>query len=55
MLSLSTNSVEFCTGGCDKRTCACEAEESLLLEAVAKEQLVKTAGWKRLSGCCGDL
>jgi hypothetical protein len=37
-------------------TCAREAEEFLLLEAVAREQLVKTqqAG-KRLSGCCGDL
>jgi hypothetical protein len=33
-----------------------EAEESPLLEAVAKEQLLKTqqAG-KMLSGCCGDL
>jgi hypothetical protein len=31
-----------------------EAEESSLLEAVAREQLVKTAGWKRLSGCCGN-
>jgi hypothetical protein len=46
---------EFCTGGCDKRTWAREAEESPLLEAVARERLVKTAGWKRLSGCCGDL
>jgi hypothetical protein len=34
-----------------------EAEESPLLEAVTRERLVKTqqAGWKRLSGCCGDL
>jgi hypothetical protein len=33
-----------------------EAEESALLEAVARERLMKTkqAG-KRLSGCCGDL
>jgi hypothetical protein len=46
---------EFCTGGCDKRTWAHEAEESPLLEAVARERLVKTAGWKRLSRCCGDL
>jgi hypothetical protein len=29
--------------------------EKLLLEVVAKERLLKTAGWKRLSGCCGDL
>jgi hypothetical protein len=34
----------------------CEAEESPLLEAVARERLVEThqAG-KMLSGCCGDL
>jgi hypothetical protein len=32
----------FCTGVCEDRTRAREAEESLLLEAVAKEQLVKT-------------
>jgi Ser-tRNA(Ala) deacylase AlaX len=32
-----------------------EAEEPPLLEAVARERLVKTVGWKRLSGCCGDL
>jgi hypothetical protein len=31
-----------------------EAEESLLLQAITRERLVKTAGWKRLSGCCGD-
>jgi hypothetical protein len=33
-----------------------EAEESPLLEAVARERLLKTqqAG-NRLSGCCGDL
>jgi hypothetical protein len=43
-------------GGCDERTCAQEAEESPLLEVIAKELLVKTqhAG-KMLSGCCGDL
>jgi hypothetical protein len=28
-----------------------EAEESLLLEAIAKERLVKTEDWKSLSGC----
>jgi hypothetical protein len=27
-----------------------EAEESVLLEAVARERLVKTAGWKCLAG-----
>jgi hypothetical protein len=34
---------------------ASKAKESSLLEAVARERLVKTAGWRRLSGCCGDL
>jgi hypothetical protein len=33
---------EFCTGGCEDRTWAREAEEPLLLEAVARERLVKT-------------
>jgi hypothetical protein len=32
-----------------------EAEDSLVLEAVAREGLMKTSGWKRLSGCCGNL
>jgi hypothetical protein len=32
-----------------------EAEESTLLEALTREQLVETRGWKRLSECCGDL
>jgi hypothetical protein len=32
-----------------------EAEQTPLLEAVSKERLVKTGGWKRLSGCCCDL
>jgi hypothetical protein len=32
-----------------------EAEEFSLLGAVARERLVKIAGWKTLSGCCGDL
>jgi hypothetical protein len=35
------SSEEFCTGGCDI-TCARDAEESPLLEAVLCEQLVKT-------------
>jgi hypothetical protein len=48
--------VQFCTGRCEERTWPREAEESPLLEAVARERLVKTqqAG-RRLSGCCGDL
>jgi hypothetical protein len=47
---------EFRTGGCEERTWGREAEESPVLEAVARERLVKTqqAG-KRLSGCYGDL
>jgi hypothetical protein len=32
-----------------------EAEESPLFAAVTRERLVKTAGWKRLNGCCCDL
>jgi hypothetical protein len=41
-------------GGCEDRTLARVAEESPLLEAVARERLVKT-GWKRPRGCCCDL
>jgi hypothetical protein len=34
----------------------CEAEESQLLEAVARERLIKAQqNGKRLGGCCGDL
>jgi hypothetical protein len=33
---------EFCTGVCDKRTRASEAEESPLLDAVTSERLVNT-------------
>jgi hypothetical protein len=29
-----------------------ECEESPLSEVVARERLVKTAGWKRFNGCC---
>jgi hypothetical protein len=36
------SSVEFCTGGCEDRTSTCKAEESPLLEAVARERLMKT-------------
>jgi hypothetical protein len=32
---------QYCTGGCEDRTRAHEAEESPLLEAVAWEQLMK--------------
>lgn len=33
---------EFCTGVCEERTLAHEAQESLLLESIARKQLVKT-------------
>jgi hypothetical protein len=42
-------------GGCEDRTWTREAEESPLLESVARERMMKTEGWKRLSGCCGNL
>jgi hypothetical protein len=32
-----------------------ETEKFPLLEAAFRERLVKTAGWKRLNGCCSDL
>jgi hypothetical protein len=35
---------QFCTGMCEERTLAREAQESTLLEAVARERLVKPAG-----------
>jgi hypothetical protein len=35
-------------------TLAREAEDFLLLESIVRERLVKTAGWKRLTGCCCD-
>jgi hypothetical protein len=38
-----------------KRIRGREAKEFLLLEAVSRERLVKTAGLKRLSECCGAL
>jgi hypothetical protein len=47
--------VEFCTGGCQETTCAREAEESPMLEAIAREQPLKTQQpGKKLSWCCGD-
>jgi hypothetical protein len=50
---LRGTSLEFCIVGCEDRIWEREAEESLLLEAVARERLVKTeqAG----SRYCGDL
>jgi hypothetical protein len=33
---------EFRTGVCDDNNCACETEESPLLEAVNRERLLKT-------------
>jgi hypothetical protein len=43
-------------GGCEERIWERKAEESPLLEAIARERLMKRqqAG-KRFSGCCGDL
>jgi hypothetical protein len=38
-----------------KRELEREDEEFPLLEAAARERLVKTAGWKRISGCCSEL
>jgi hypothetical protein len=32
---------EFCTGGCDKRTRVREAEESPMVEPVARKRLVE--------------
>jgi hypothetical protein len=42
-------------GSCDKMTRVQEVEESPLLEAIARELLVKTARWIRLSRCCCDV
>jgi hypothetical protein len=55
VISTRHSSGEFSTGCCEERTWAREAEESPLLEVVARERPVKTAGFKRLSVCCGDL
>jgi hypothetical protein len=38
--------VEFFTVDCEDRTRTREEEESPLLEAVARERPIKTAGWK---------
>jgi hypothetical protein len=53
-LGVSEFRVEFYTGGCEDRTLAREAEESPLLEAVARERLMTQQAGKRFSGCCGD-
>jgi hypothetical protein len=45
----------FCTGGCDKRTWAREAEESSLVEAVARDRLKTQQAGERLHECCADL
>jgi hypothetical protein len=34
--------VDFCTGGCEERTLACEVEDSPLLRSVVRKWLVKT-------------
>jgi hypothetical protein len=44
---------EFCTEG--REPGRVKLKNRALLEAVARERLVKTAGWERFSGCCGDL
>jgi hypothetical protein len=42
--------------GCEDRTRARDAEESPLLEAIARQWLMKTQQAERtLSRCCGDL
>jgi hypothetical protein len=50
------SSVEFCTGVCEQRTWTREADESSVLEAVARERVMKTqqAG-KTFSVRYGDL
>jgi hypothetical protein len=53
---LAISPVEICTGGCEDRTWAREAEESPLSEAVAMEQLMKTQqSRERLTSYCGYL
>jgi hypothetical protein len=41
------SSVDFCAGGCENRIRASEAEEFLLLEAFARERLLKTQQAKK--------
>jgi hypothetical protein len=41
-LGASQLRAEFCTGGCEDRTWAREAEETPLLKAFARECLIKT-------------
>jgi hypothetical protein len=47
--------VEFRTGGCEDKTWAREAEESPMLEAVARKRLKTQQAGKRISGCCVHL
>jgi hypothetical protein len=48
--------VELCMGGSENRTSAREAEESPLLEAVARERLMKTKqAVQKLGECCDNL
>jgi hypothetical protein len=43
-------------GGCEDRIWKREAEESPLLETIARKRLTEIQqAEKRLSGCCGDL
>jgi hypothetical protein len=52
-LGVSQLRVEFCTGGSEDKI---EPEKSPLLEAVARERLMKTEpDGKQLSGFCGYL
>jgi hypothetical protein len=53
---IQVDQVQFCTGACEEWTSVREAEESSLLESVARERLMKTQqAAKRLSGCRGDV
>jgi hypothetical protein len=40
-ITITVGAVELCTGGCEGRTSTCVAEECSLLDAVARERLVK--------------
>jgi hypothetical protein len=44
---VSCQQQELCTGSCKDRICAREAEESTLLEAVARERVLKTQQAKK--------
>jgi hypothetical protein len=51
---ISKGQGHFSMGLCEERTSECEAEECPLLEAIARERLVNTPGWERLSRCCDN-